>query len=168
MASARTNCIRRLCSGASGAATASKQEVSNLRTVAKAVLVGPLGATPEVRTWASGGRSLRLVVCTGGGTTDVDEADAALEYAPRTQWNSVFVRDDVPGFNYVAKQPEGSIVYVEGQLRVTPRPEGSGCYINVNVTRNGAGMVRVIRSPSVDHDDAVQHKEAYGLPRRRK
>lgn len=166
MASTRINFVRRLCTGAAGSTT-NKQEVSSLRTVAKAVLVGPLGTTPEVRTWASGGRSLRLVVCTGA-TTDADESDGAQEYAPRTQWNSIFVRDDVPGFNYVAKQPVGSIVYVEGQLRVTPRPEGSGYYVNVNVTRHG-GMLRVIRSPSDDQvEDAVNREEDYGLPRRRK
>lgn len=138
MSAARSNALRRLCTSA--VASTSNTVGSNLRTVAKAVLVGPLGTSPEIHRWASGRRSLKLSVGTG-----VSESDGMGGFRTRTQWNRVFVRDDVPGFDYIARLDKGSSVYIEGQLRVAPHPEGDGSYVNVNVTRD-EGVIRVLYS----------------------
>ena len=82
-------------------------------SVNKVILVGNLGADPEVKSFASGGRIANLRVATSESWTD----RTTNERRERTEWHSVVLDNDNlvrVAENYLRK---GSKVYLEGQLR---------------------------------------------------
>ena len=82
-------------------------------SVNKVILVGNLGADPEVKSFPSGGRIANLRIATSESWTD----RATNERKERTEWHSVVLDND--NLVRVAEQylRKGSKVYVEGQLR---------------------------------------------------
>ncbi len=82
-------------------------------TVNKAILVGNLGADPEIRDLPSGQKVANLRVATSQNWTD----QSTGEKREKTEWHSVSVFDqNAVGFseNYLRK---GAKVYVEGRLQ---------------------------------------------------
>lgn len=82
-------------------------------SVNKVILVGNLGADPEVKSFSSGGRIANLRIATSESWTD----RATNERKERTEWHSVVLDND--NLVRIAEQylRKGSKVYVEGQLR---------------------------------------------------
>ena len=81
-------------------------------SVNKVILVGNLGADPEVRTFPSGDKYCRLSVATSERWRDRESG----EQRERTEWHNVMIYSD--GLVRVAEQylRKGHKVYVEGQL----------------------------------------------------
>jgi single-strand DNA-binding protein len=82
-------------------------------SVNKVIIVGNLGADPEVKSFPSGGRIANLRIATSESWTD----RATNERKERTEWHSVVLDND--NLVRIAEQylRKGSKVYVEGQLR---------------------------------------------------
>lgn len=82
-------------------------------SVNKVILIGNLGADPEVKSFANGGRICNLRIATSESWKDKNTG----ERVERTEWHSVTLQSD--GLVGVAERflRKGSKVYVEGQLR---------------------------------------------------
>jgi single-strand DNA-binding protein len=82
-------------------------------SVNKVILVGNLGADPEVKSFANGGRIANLRLATSETWNDRQSG----ERKERTEWHSVVI--DNENLVRVVEQflKKGSKVYVEGQLR---------------------------------------------------
>jgi single-strand DNA-binding protein len=89
-------------------------------SVNKVILVGHLGADPEVKTFADGGRVANLRLATSESWRD----RATGERKERTEWHQVAIHDAgggaaASGLVRVVEQycRKGSKIYIEGQLR---------------------------------------------------
>ncbi|WP_448582820.1 single-stranded DNA-binding protein [Thermaurantiacus sp.] len=82
-------------------------------SVNKVILVGNLGADPEVKSFPSGGRIANLRVATSESWTDRNSG----QRQERTEWHNVVI--DNENLVRIAEQylRKGSKVYLEGQLR---------------------------------------------------
>lgn len=82
-------------------------------SVNKVILVGHLGADPEVRTFQNGGKVCNLRIATSESWKDRQTG----QRQERTEWHTVAIFPD--GLVGVAERylKKGSKVYVEGQLR---------------------------------------------------
>ena len=82
-------------------------------SVNKVIIVGNLGADPEVKSFSNGGRIANLRIATSETWND----RTTNERKERTEWHSVVLDND--NLVRVAEQylRKGSKVYVEGQLR---------------------------------------------------
>ena len=91
-------------------------------SVNKVILVGNLGADPEVKSFANGGKIANLRIATSENWKD----KATGERKERTEWHSVVLQSD--GLCSVAERylRKGSKVYVEGQLRTRKWQDQSG------------------------------------------
>lgn len=91
-------------------------------SVNKVILVGNLGADPDIRTMQSGGRVANLSLATSESWKDKNSG----ERQERTQWHRVVVfNDNIVGVceKYLKK---GSKVYLEGQLETRKWTDNSG------------------------------------------
>ena len=81
-------------------------------SVNKVILVGNLGADPEVKSFSNGGRIANLRIATSESWTDKN----TNERREKTEWHNVVLQSD--GLVRVAENylRKGSKVYVEGQL----------------------------------------------------
>jgi single-strand DNA-binding protein len=91
-------------------------------SVNKVILVGNLGADPEVKSFQNGGRIANLRIATSESWKDKNTG----EKKERTEWHSVVLQSD--GLVRVAENylRKGSKVYVEGQLRTRKWQDQSG------------------------------------------
>lgn len=91
-------------------------------SVNKVIIVGNLGADPEVKSFQNGGRICNLRVATSENWTD----KASGEKKERTEWHSVTLRSD--GLVGVAERflRKGSKVYLEGQLQTRKWQDAQG------------------------------------------
>lgn len=91
-------------------------------SVNKVILVGNLGADPEVKSFANGGKIANLRVATSENWKDRTTG----ERKERTEWHSVVLQSD--GLISVAERflRKGSKVYLEGQLRTRKWQDQSG------------------------------------------
>ena len=82
-------------------------------SVNKVIIVGNLGADPEVKSFQNGGRICNLRIATSEDWKDRTTG----EKKERTEWHSVVLNSD--GLVSVAERflKKGSKVYIEGQLR---------------------------------------------------
>jgi single-strand DNA-binding protein len=82
-------------------------------SVNKVILVGNLGADPEIRSFQSGGRVANLRIATSESWKDKNTGDRQ----ERTEWHTVAIFSE--GLVGVVERflKKGSKVYVEGQLR---------------------------------------------------
>lgn len=82
-------------------------------SVNKVILVGNLGADPEVKSFQNGGRICNLRIATSEDWKDRTTG----EKKERTEWHQVVLQSD--GLVGVAERflRKGSKVYIEGQLR---------------------------------------------------
>jgi len=91
-------------------------------SVNKVILIGNLGADPEVKSFANGGRIANLRIATSESWKDRNTG----ERKERTEWHSVVIQGD--GLVGVAERylRKGSKVYIEGQLRTRKWQTSSG------------------------------------------
>jgi single-strand DNA-binding protein len=91
-------------------------------SVNKVILVGNLGADPEVKSFQNGGRIANLRIATSEDWKDRQTG----EKKERTEWHSVVLQSD--GLVGVAERylRKGSKVYIEGQLRTRKWQDQSG------------------------------------------
>lgn len=91
-------------------------------SVNKVILIGNLGADPEVRTFQNGGKVVNLRIATSETWKDRNTG----ERQERTQWHSVAIFSEPLG--RVAEQylRKGSKVYIEGQLETRKWQDQSG------------------------------------------
>ena len=91
-------------------------------SVNKVILVGNLGADPEVKSFQNGGRICNLRIATSETWKDRNTG----ERRERTEWHSVAIFNE--GLVRVAEQylRKGSKVYVEGQLQTRKWQDQSG------------------------------------------
>ena len=82
-------------------------------SVNKVILVGNLGADPEIKSFSSGGRIANLRLATSESWTDRQ----TNERRDRTEWHSVVIDND--NLIRIVEQylRKGSKIYIEGQLR---------------------------------------------------
>ena len=93
-----------------------------MSSVNKVILIGNLGADPEVRSFQNGGKICNLRIATSERWTD----KASGEKKERTEWHSVSISGD--GLVRVAEQylRKGSKVYIEGKLQTRKWQDQSG------------------------------------------
>lgn len=91
-------------------------------SVNKVIIVGNLGADPEVKSFQNGGRIANLRIATSESWKD----RATGERKERTEWHSVVLQSD--GLVGVAERylKKGSKVYIEGSLRTRKWQDQSG------------------------------------------
>jgi len=91
-------------------------------SVNKVIIVGNLGADPEVKSFQNGGRIANLRIATSENWKD----KATGERKERTEWHTVVLQSD--GLVGVAERflRKGSKVYIEGQLRTRKWQDASG------------------------------------------
>ncbi len=91
-------------------------------SVNKVILVGNLGADPEVRTFSNGGKVVNLRIATSETWKDRNTG----ERRERTQWHSVAIFSEPLG--RIAEQylRKGSKVYIEGQLETRKWQDQAG------------------------------------------
>jgi single-strand DNA-binding protein len=91
-------------------------------SVNKVILVGNLGADPEVKSFANGGQIATFRIATSESWKD----RATGERKERTEWHSIVVNGD--GLVSVVERflRKGSKIYVEGQLRTRKWTDQSG------------------------------------------
>lgn len=82
-------------------------------SVNKVILIGNLGADPEIKSFQNGGRIANLRIATSESWNDRTSG----ERRERTEWHSIVVNSD--GLVRVVEQylRKGSKIYVEGQLQ---------------------------------------------------
>lgn len=91
-------------------------------SVNKVILIGNLGADPEIKSFQNGGRIANLRIATSENWKD----KATGERKERTEWHTVVLQSD--GLVGVAERflRKGSKVYIEGQLRTRKWQDQSG------------------------------------------
>ena len=91
-------------------------------SVNKVIIVGNLGADPEVKSFQNGGRICNLRVATSEDWKDKQTG----EKRERTEWHQIVLNSD--GLVGVAERflKKGSKVYIEGQLRTRKWQDQSG------------------------------------------
>ena len=91
-------------------------------SVNKVILIGNLGADPEVKSFQNGGRIANLRIATSENWKD----KATGERKERTDWHTVVLQSD--GLVGVAERflRKGSKIYIEGQLRTRKWQDQSG------------------------------------------
>jgi single-strand DNA-binding protein len=91
-------------------------------SVNKVILVGNLGAEPEVRTLPSGNKVVNLSVATSDSWRDKNSG----ERKEKTEWHRVVIFSE--GLAKIAEQylHKGSKVYLEGQLQTRKWQDQSG------------------------------------------
>lgn len=91
-------------------------------SVNKVILIGNLGADPEVRTTQSGGKVVNMRIATSENWRDKSTG----ERRERTEWHNVVIWNE--GLTRIAEQylRKGSKVYIEGQLQTRKWQDQSG------------------------------------------
>ncbi|MBU0556173.1 MAG: single-stranded DNA-binding protein [Alphaproteobacteria bacterium] len=107
-------------------------------SVNKVILVGNLGADPEVKSFSNGGRICNLRIATSETWTD----RASGERRERTEWHSVVIRSD--GLIGIAEKylRKGKKVYIEGSLQTRKWQDQNGQdRYSTEVVLSGPGAV---------------------------
>jgi len=119
-------------------------------SVNKVILVGNLGADPEVRTLPSGGKVVNMRVA----TTDTWRDKTSGERRERTEWHTVVVFNEALG--RVAEQylRKGGKVYLEGALQTRKWQDQSGAdrYSTEVVLQNFNSQLVLLDSRGGDGD----------------
>ncbi len=93
-----------------------------MSSVCKVILIGNLGADPEVRTFQNGGKVCNLRIATSEAWRDKESG----EKRERTEWHTVAIFNE--NLVSVAEKylRKGSKVYIEGQLETRKWQDQSG------------------------------------------
>ena len=112
-----------------------------MASVNKVILIGNLGADPEVKSFQNGGRIANLRLATSENWKD----KATGEKKERTEWHTVAIQSD--GLVGVVERylRKGSKVYIEGQLRTRKwQDKDGGDRYSTEVSVGGIGGVLVM------------------------
>lgn len=107
-------------------------------SVNKVILVGNLGADPEVKSFSNGGRICNLRIATSESWNDRQSG----ERRERTEWHSVVIRSD--GLIGIAERylRKGKKVYLEGSLQTRKWTDQNGNdRYSTEVVLSGPGAV---------------------------
>lgn len=76
--------------------------------------------------------------------TNIIDADGDVD----PQWHQVFVSDQVTGFSFLRDIPKGSLVYVQGDMRIITRDiDGQKrSFVTVRVSHK-EGVIRLLATP---------------------
>ena len=127
-------------------------------SVNKVILLGNLGADPEVKTFQNGGRICNLRMATSENWKDRQSG----ERKERTEWHTVTIKSD--GLVGVAEKylRKGSKIYVEGQLQTRKWQDQSGAdkYSTEIVLRGFNGTLQMLDGRGEgggrpDYDDEI-------------
>ena len=113
----------------------------------KVMLIGNLGADPEVKSFQNGGRIANLRIATSENWKD----KATGERKERTEWHTVVLQSD--GLVGVAERylRKGSKVYIEGHLRTRKWQDASGNdRYSTEVSVGGIGGVMTMLDGATD------------------
>lgn len=114
----------------------------------KVMLIGNLGADPEIKSFQNGSRIANLRIATSESWKDKQTG----ERKERTEWHSVVISGD--GLVGVVERflRKGSKVYIEGQLqtRKWQDQQGNDRYSTEVVLRGMNGMLTMLDGPSGD------------------
>jgi single-strand DNA-binding protein len=120
-------------------------------SVNKVILIGNLGADPEVRTFQNGGKVCNIRVATSEQWKDKNTG----ERQERTQWHTVAIFNE--GLVRIAEQylKKGSKVYIEGQLETRKWQDQSGedRYSTEVVLRGYGGTLTMLGGRSDGNSD---------------
>jgi single-strand DNA-binding protein len=107
-------------------------------SVNKVILIGNLGADPEMRRFQNGGKVVNLRLATSESWKDRQTG----ERKERTEWHTVAITAD--GLAGVAERylKKGSKIYIEGQLRTRKwQDQGGNDRYSTEVVLSGPGAV---------------------------
>lgn len=128
-------------------------------SVNKVILIGNLGADPEVRALPNGGQVVNLRIATSESWRDKGTG----ERKERTEWHSIAIFND--GLGKIATQylKKGSTVYLEGQLETRKWQDQSGSdrYSTEVVLRPYRGELTLLggrQVTNIDHEIQVWNK----------
>jgi len=117
----------------------------------KVMLIGNLGADPEVRTFSNGGKVANLRIA----TSETWKDKASGERRERTQWHNIVIFNE--GLVSVAERylRKGSKVYLEGQLETRKWQDQSGQdrYTTEVVLRPYNGSIIMLGGPRASADE---------------
>ena len=115
-------------------------------SVNKVILIGNLGADPEIRTFQNGGKIANLRIATSENWKDKNSG----ERRERTEWHTVVIHSEP--LVRVAEQylKKGMKIYVEGQLETRKWQDQSGQdrYSTEIVLRGIGGTLTMLDGPS--------------------
>jgi len=121
-------------------------------SVNRVILLGHLGADPEVRNFQGGGKVVNLRLATSESWRDKTTGDKK----ERTEWHTVAIFNEPLG--KIAEQylRKGSKVYLEGQLETRKWQDQSGAdrYSTEIVLRPFNGALTLLDSPRDDGDSS--------------
>lgn len=91
-------------------------------SVCKVILIGNLGADPEIKSFSNGGRIANLRIATSESWKD----KASGEKRERSEWHNIVIQGD--GLVGVAERflRKGKMIYVEGSLRTRKWQDQNG------------------------------------------
>lgn len=119
-----------------------------MSSVNKVILIGNLGADPEVKSFQNGGKIANLRIATSESWKD----KATGERKERSEWHNVVINGD--GLVGVAERylKKGSKVYVEGSLRTRKwqDKDGNDKYTTEVVIAGMGGTLTMLDGPSGD------------------
>ena len=130
-------------------------------SINKVILLGRLGADPEIRVSQEGNKIARFSVA----TSETWKDKSTSEKKDRTEWHKIVIFS--PGLSEIAEKylKKGSLIYIEGQLRNRKYTDQSGMEKNIseivlqgyNTTltmidnRNNSDIKNELSSPSLDN-----------------
>ena len=125
-------------------------------SVNKVILVGNLGADPEVRNLPSGGKVVNLSVATSESWRDRNSG----ERKEKSEWHRVVIFNE--GLAKIAEQylKKGSKVYLEGQLQTRKWQDQSGAdkYSTEVVLQSFNSAMTLLDGPSGDSQPQRQER----------
>lgn len=115
-------------------------------SVNKVIIIGNLGADPEVRSFQNGGKVCNLRIATSEQWKDRNSG----EKREKTEWHTVAIFQE--GLVRIAEQylKKGSKVYIEGQLQTRKWQDQSGAdkYSTEIVLQGFGGTLTMLDGPS--------------------
>ena len=122
-------------------------------SVNKVILIGNLGADPEVKNFADGGKIANLRIATSETWRDKSSG----ERKERTEWHRVVVKN--AGLVGVVEQycAKGQKLYIEGQIQTRKWTDQSGVEkYSTEIVLNGYGGVLTMLDKPPARDEAPQ------------
>ena len=136
-------------------------------SINKVILLGRLGADPEIRVSQEGNKIARFSVA----TSETWKDKSTNEKKDRTEWHKIVIFS--PGLSEIAEKylKKGSLIYIEGQLRNRKYTDQSGMEKNIseivlqgyNTTltmvdnRNNSDINNELSSPSLDNSSTEKN-----------
>ena len=127
-------------------------------SVNKAIILGHLGADPDVRTFQSGGKVCNLRIATSETWRDKQTG----ERKERTQWHQVAIFSEAIAAIAEKYLRKGSKVYIEGQLETRKWQDQSGAdkYTTEIVLRPYGGQLTLLDGVTKDASQDVSQDVA--------